>query len=246
MRVVPDTDRAAIEFCETHRPVWAADPAAVGLTDQRCAELLEPTRAARAAYDESERARQAALAATATLHERAGSMRSAVAGMVKSVKAFAEASAAAAPVYAAARIPEPARRSPRPAPPPPSGVATRLNADGSVTLAWRARGAAPSTGCVFIVSRRLGAAGGYRVVGAGVSLRGGKFELTDATIPAGTASASYLIQGRRGSGRAAVSGESSAAVVVNLGVSGELGTAGEEAAAVGGGAARGAMVRVAA
>jgi hypothetical protein len=218
MRVIPETDLAAIEFCETHLSVWAADPARVGLTAERCEQLLEQTRAARAAYAAAEQVRQAALAATATLHDRADSMRATAAAMVKAVKAFASASDDPPGVFVAAQIPQPARPSPRPAPPPPSKIGTRLNGDGSVTLSWTARGCAPSTGCVFVVSRRLAGEDAFTPVGVGVSLRGGKFECVDAGLAAGTTSASYLIQGRRGAGRDVVSGPTGPAVTVRLGV----------------------------
>ena len=76
-------------------------------------------------------------------------------------------------------------------------VTVGLNPSGSITLYWKATDAAPSSGCTFEVSRRLGSTGTYQIVGAGTSMKAGKFQFNDLTLPFGTQTASYIIVGKR-------------------------------------------------
>ena len=136
--------------------------------------------------------------------------------MVKLVKAFADASANPGAVYAAAQIPEPAAPTP-PAPPSmPTMVTVGLNPDGSITLRWKAENSAPSSGCTFNISRRLGTAGSYQICGSGTSVRGGNYQFTDATLPFGTQNASYFIVGTRSN--PPQTGKPSEAINVQFGV----------------------------
>ncbi len=220
MPVVPPSDLAAIQFCESHLPGWSLAPASVGLSALQCNTLLAQAQASRASYVAARSARLAARAATTTFQSNSKIMRGTVADMVRLVKAFADASANPAAIYAASQIPQPAAPTP-PAPPAmPTSIVVGLNPGGSITLRWKARDASPSTGCVFVVSRQLAGAGGYTVVGSGISVRGGKYQFTDHSIPAGIGEASYIIVGTRSNPRQ--TGTPSAAISVQLGTPGMI------------------------
>jgi hypothetical protein len=218
MPVVPPSDLEAIQFCESHLPIWSAAPTTLGLTASQCTNLTTQTKAARDAYTAAQNARLAAKAATTTFHTNIATMRSTVGDMVKLVKAFADASANPGAIYAAAQIPEPAAPTP-PAPPSmPTSVTVGLNPDGSITLRWKATDSSPSSGCTFNISRRLGTTGMYQICGSGTSKRGGNYEFTDLTLPYGTQAASYIIVGKRSN--PPQTGTPSEAINVQFGVGG--------------------------
>src|SRR5690606_2252783 len=65
--------------------------------------------------------------------------------------------------------------------------------DGSIRIAWKAKNAAPGAGTAFTIHRRLDGQASYEVVGTS-----GVRSFIDETVPAGTASARYMIRGIRG------------------------------------------------
>lgn len=218
MPVVPSSDLEAIQFCESHVPVWNAAPTAVGLTAAQVATLDTQTKAARAAYNSAQNARQAAKAATMIYHTNTNIMRGTVGDLVRLVKAFADASANPGNIYAAAQIPEPAAPTPPLPPAMPTSVTVGLNPDGSLTLRWKATDSSPSSGCTFVISRRIGSTGTYQICGSGTSVRGGNYEFTDVSLPYGAPNASYIIVGKRSN--PPQTGTPSEAVNVQFGVGG--------------------------
>jgi hypothetical protein len=196
-----------IGFCETHAPVWAFDPAFIGLTPAQVTQLATLTAAARAAFEAAESARLASMAATTAYHDALASMRTHAADLVGLIRALAQ-STHDTEVYAAAQISPPRERRPAPTPTTPTEIDATLNSDGSITLTWRSHNATPSTGAYFQVERKLGGETGYRVIG-GAPTR----TFRDTTIPAGVGAAAYIITGFRGNRR----GESSQSFVVQFG-----------------------------
>lgn len=192
MTVVPDRDLDAVQFFESHVPVWAATPAAVGLTAAQVAALDTATKAARNAYTAQQNARNAAKAATTAYHNNVGTMREIGGDLIKTIKAFAATSNNPG-VYAAAQIPMPAQPGPLPPPGQPDDFDVRLTGSGGLSLNWKAANAAPSTGAYFTVRRRLGSQGPFVFIGG----TGGK-TFVDDSIPAGTSFVTYLVQGFRG------------------------------------------------
>ena len=71
-------------------------------------------------------------------------------------------------------------------------TAFHLNGDGSVTVSWDARG---PTGTVYNVSRKLATEAVFTFIGQGAAQ---DKQFIDATVPAGTITAAYIIQGVRG------------------------------------------------
>jgi hypothetical protein len=204
---IPRQSVDQIGFCETHAPVWAVDPAFIGLSPAQVAQLTTLTAAARAAFEAAESARLASMAATTAYHEALASMRSHAADLVTLIRARAQTTHDVG-VYAAAQISPPGQRRPAPPPTTPTGIAATLNGDGSITLTWDSSNATPSTGAYFQVERKLAGEKAYTVIGGSPTKI-----FRDGTIPAGLTSAAYIITGFRGSRR----GESSASLVVQFG-----------------------------
>lgn len=203
MQVVPTDRLEAIEFCETHLPVWTQAPASLGLQPGQITALASLTAAARTEYEQALQARSASKAATASFYTATSDMRGQVADMVRSIKAFAEMQAKPSVVYAAAEIPEPSPPTPQPAPGKPTDFLVTLEPSGAVTLSWRATSAAATSGAYFNVSRKLPGQAGFTPVGGApgsTTQAGRRSSFTDSTFPASAASAGvqYIVQGRRG------------------------------------------------
>ena len=220
MSILPKNLNDQIIFCETHAPVWAAIPTAIGLTAAQCSALTIATNTAREAYGEAQAARDASKAATTTLRSGVSIMRTQVSDLIRQIKAFAELQANPNTVYAFAQIPPPAAPTPMPAPGKPTDFAVVLNSDGSVTLSWMAAESAASSGAFFAVSRKLPGQSAFVGIGGapGSTSETRRPSFTDGTVPASAASqgAQYIVQGFRGTRV----GEASDAVVVQFGVDG--------------------------
>jgi hypothetical protein len=197
MPILADKDLETIQFFEDHLPIWQVTPAAVGLSAPQCVLLTTLTKNARDAYVAAQKARLGSKAATSAYHDNTMLMRDLGADMIRLIKAFADASANPGTVYNAAQIPLPLPPSPPVVPGTPEMVTVGLNPGGSLTLRWKAKNAAPSSGAVFDVTRRIDNTGQYMSIGPGKSVKGGKFEFTDSTLVNGTQSASYIIVGKR-------------------------------------------------
>ena len=197
MPILPQSDLEQIQFFENHLPIWSITPASLGLSGPQCVLLTTLTKNARDAYVLAQKARDASKASTSAYHDDTMLMRNLGADMIRLIKAFADASANPVPVYNAAQLPLPMPPSPPVAPGTPENIVVGLNPGGSLTLRWKAKNAAPSSGAVFDVTRRLDNTGQYMSIGPGKSVRGGKFEFTDSTLVNGTQSASYIIVGKR-------------------------------------------------
>jgi len=192
MTVVPNKDLDAVQFFESHVPVWAATPAAVGLTAAQVAALDTATKAARNAYTAQQNARNAAKASTSAYHTNVGAMREIGGDLIKTIKAFA-ATSNNPNVYAIAQIPMPAEPAPLPPPGQPNDFDVRLTGSGAIVLSWKCANAAPSSGAYFTVRRRIGTQGAFTLVGGT-----GSRTFIDDSIPAGSPFVTYLVQGFRG------------------------------------------------
>lgn len=214
MAVIPANETDQIEFCEVRAPVWLTHAAELGVDPAKIAELQAAADAALAAHQAALEARQASLAATLAYNSLVSLMRGKAAGLVGQIKANAQ-SAGDTRLLALAMIQPPTPRSRLSPPGRPSAVQSFLESDGGLTLSWKASRAAPSTGAFFRIQRRLAGERMYTDIGAAAVRR-----FKDGTLPVGTAAASYIITGYRGE-RA---GESSAPLLVSLGVGATDGT----------------------
>lgn len=207
--VVPSKDLDAVQFFETHIPIWNAALASVGVTGPQVAQLDAATKACRGAFTKQQAAKDAAKATTTTFQNDATTMRSIGGDLIKSIKAFA-ATTYNPDVYGIAQIPMPAAPSPVPPPGQPTDFKIGLTGSGAVQPTWKCTSGAASTGAFFVVTRKLAGESVFTTVG---NIGAKKF--TDNTIPQGVTGATYLVQGFRGDH----AGEVSLPVGVQFGVS---------------------------
>lgn len=215
MAVLPDSRVDQIEFCEAHIDVWSAAPATIGLTAAQVAALSGLTEDARKDYLAAQTARDASKSATEKFYDSTRDMREKAAELIRVIKTFADTTNNPN-VYQLAQIPQPAAPSVNPPPGKPTGITITLNASGAIALSWKSENA---SGGFFQVYRRIGTS----TTGAFTNIGGtGNREFTDGTLPLGSTSVTYRIQGFRGQDP----GESSDNVLVQFGVAGGAGGAG--------------------
>lgn len=219
MSVLPEDRLAQIQFCEAHNPVWAANAVAIGLTAAQVTALTTQTTAARAKYNAAQAAREASKGATTDFYNVTRTMVNTVRDLILLIKTTAETKNDPG-IYAIAQIPPPAAPTPATAPGEAQNIIVTLNPGGSLSLSWEASDASASSGAFFSVSRRLGGAGqtGFTVIGGapGATTQQRRPSFTDATLPLGTQTATYIIRGQRGT----LLGQASEAVTVQFGVGG--------------------------
>lgn len=208
MAVLPDGNLAMIQWFEDRVASWLADPASIGLSAEQADSLLAFTGAARAAYQAASQIRSDSKSATVTYTNGAGDLRGFGADLIKTIKAFAEATDDTN-VYALANVPPPADPEPLGPPGKPTNITSTINSSGHLLLKWKANNAASSTGVYFMVERQLNDEPGFTLVGGS-----GSKDFTDVKIPLGTAKATYIIIPFRGD----LAGEPSNQTTVQFGV----------------------------
>ena len=190
---LPGADTPALQWLEARIAGWVADPAAIGLASGQVANLAADITNARDAFVSVQSIRGDARNATDTYHDRATAMRHSASPLIANIKNFADNQADPQIVYDAANVSPKDPPSPAPAPSQPTNIKRVVEPDGAVTLRWEA--SAP-TGAIYNVTRKLAAETGFTFVGQG---DGSDKSFSDATVPPGTTSATYIIQGVRGS-----------------------------------------------
>jgi hypothetical protein len=190
MSVVPESRLEAISFCETHDPVWTLAGEQIGIAPDLNADFSEKTLAARTAVNAMKTARAAALAATAACDEAVAAMRAACSTCIQAIRFKAQASGDPG-VYDLAQIPRPKPRAPVAAPGQPNTPAVKLLVGGSLKLSWKCSNPADGPGVRYEIHRQDGT--GAMTLLTTTSQR----TFTDATLPAGSPSANYLIRAIR-------------------------------------------------
>lgn len=213
MGVVPNTRLGRIEFYESHLAVWTANATAIGLTEPLVTALGVRVADARAAYNAAEEARAASKAATFNFHLETDGMADLGAGLIRTIKNYAETSGNPN-VYSLAQIPPPQPPGPTPPPGKPTDLSVGLLQTGALELKWKCDNPAGTYGTVYEVQRRIGS-GAFTYVGVS-----GTRSFTDATLPQGSSSVVYQITAIRSTQSGPV-----AQFVVNFGVQGVTATA---------------------
>lgn len=207
-QVLPDSNLAMIQWFEQRLTDWAADPTGIGLTGEQIITLGSQVTAARASYNAAQQARNASKSATVVFHDDSGTLRSFGGDLIKTIKAFAEATDNPG-VYADADVPPPAPPTPRGAPGMPTDITTALTNLGAIEIKWKADNAAASSGAFFVVRRKLDDETQWTTVG-----QTGAKAFSDETVPLGTTRAIYTIIPKRGE----LVGPASAQFAVQFGV----------------------------
>ncbi len=185
MSEIPDTINGKIQYFEQHIPIWAEDPAAIGLDAAAIAEITTRTGAARLAFNNAQAARSASRAATVTQAADVKAMMEFGTAMVATIKAFADLSGDDQSIYAAAEIQPDTGPSPLAPPIPAIDLAADLLNTGAINLTWKGTVA---NGTFYTVWRRLKGETEYETLG---SVSAKSFE--DDTIPVGTPEANYYL-----------------------------------------------------
>ncbi len=187
-----DTIVDRLNFVITRLPILQAAPATFGLAAPALSLLDDTLKAAQDAYETALKARQASVEATDNQNEALRAMSRQQGYVFRTLKTFAENKPTIAQrdaVYIAAQLPVPSSGV---LPPPTTPYETKAdpNANGTVTVKWKATG---NSGCVYLVFRKL--AGNNTFVQIGYI---GKKTFIDGTVPAGTTSCQYQVQAVRG------------------------------------------------
>lgn len=187
-RNLPTDPHRVLDFVAAHAEVWAERRDAIGATPEQIAAVEAALAAAEEARLAAEQARSASLAATQRFRERAQALRGAAAAVVRAVQARA-ADAGDRGVYALAHLSPPDPRSRTgPAPEAPFDLGADLLPTGELRLRWRTRHPRGVRHVVYAVARGLD--GAYpTLIGHAPSGR----TWIDATIPAGTRTATYVL-----------------------------------------------------
>jgi hypothetical protein len=192
MSVIPPAKEDMIAFFASHVPVWAANAEQIGLDPADVAELSALLSAAQTALATQAAKDDEKLAATAASNQTAKALRTAGAGDLATIKAFAKDTKDPS-VYTKAQIPEPAGRSPAPPPSMPYDLEASIDNNGHVVLIFKADNAQSHTGAFFEVRRKLDGQNTFTLIGST-----GTKSFTDQGIESGTASAIYNVTARRG------------------------------------------------
>ncbi len=221
MAELPETILGQLEYFEQHIPVWAADPAAIGLTAAQIADITTFTGAMRISYNNAQAARADSKSKTVLQADALGSMLGLGTALIATIKAFADASGNGPAVFAAAQIDPDNIPAPTDPPVAATGFVTTLANSGAIEIGWKGTTA---NGTYYTIHRRLDSETDFALIG-----NASDREFTDATIPAGTPKATYYLVTHRD---ALESGQSEH-ITVNLGVSGGIGSLGDTGEASG-------------
>lgn len=206
-RNIPSSRRQRLHWMESMIEQWTTNQAAIGLSGATITALTAKITAARDAFTRSTELHAAAMSATTNYHAQADTAHALASDAVKTIKAFAENSTAPGNVYALAAITPKAAASPVGPPETPLITGIALNSNGSVTIAWDGSG---PTGTTYLVRRKNAGETAFVIIGqSGPSNK----RLIDTGVPAGTPSATYIVQAVRGDDAS----KQSAATVVQFG-----------------------------
>jgi len=221
---IPNGRIDRLNWIESLIDQWTANQATLGLSPAQIAALTQRASDAREAFENAELIRANAKAVTNTFHSAADGAHALASNLLLLIKATAVTSDAPEAVYLAAGITPRKKPSPTGRPGQPSIASATLNGDGSVTLHFYASGPASPVGTVWQVSRRLEGQASPRIIG---SADPATKSYQDNTLPEGTSSATYQIQGIRGG----VKGRPSVVFGIKLGSAPALPAANTQAAA---------------
>lgn len=190
---MPDTIASRIEFYRSRIAQWEANAAALGLSPSSVTALKDAINEAEEAYQAAIKSRETAKSATVTQRSKVGFMSSQGSDAVRFIRAFAESRPtpeARDAVYALADVAPPTPPSALPAPNQPVELNADPNADGTVTLRWKATG---NSGSVYFVMRKVGNNTQWQQLAITNTKR-----FVDAGVPAGTPSVMYQVRAQRG------------------------------------------------
>jgi hypothetical protein len=210
---MPARSLPAVEWLEARIAAWNTSYASIGLTSAQVVDLSQDVANARGSFTSVQEIRAESKGKTLEFHGKAKVARDKAAGMIANIKAYAETQTDPAIVYALANVSPADAPSPSAPPAQPVNLGYRVQSDGSIKVQWDATG---PIGTIYNVTRQLPGETEFTFVGQG---DGSDKSFVDVTVPAGTASASYRVQGVRGS----LVGPQSVTFTVFFGAAGAVG-----------------------
>lgn len=180
-----------IVWFETHIPLWQAAPTTFGVTAAMITNLHTAVKAARAAYDAAQGARQAAKSATTTQDMQVKAMLTQGRDTVNIMKSFLE-NANNPALWGEAGLEPNATPGTAPAPTAPYELFATLDSQGNVIVKWKASQPVGVSGVIYSVRRSINGASSVLLDSVG-----GK-EFIDETVPIGTRTVSYAVKAKRG------------------------------------------------
>jgi hypothetical protein len=153
MSFVPRKTLELLQFAAQYSALWRNQPSQIGLTTDQVNALNDIYDQASSARSQQQSLRDSAKAATVSFNASERLLRTRLADLIKTIRAFAANSDNPTAVYSAAQIPPPSSPSPRPAPGTPTDFRIEFTQDGVLTLRWKCdnRG---TTGVVYTIERR--------------------------------------------------------------------------------------------
>ncbi len=189
MPLLPRDINGQITFYEEHLPTWTTEAVGIGSSASEIAALQTKTEAARAAVVEQAAAESTAKTKTAAMRDAVDVMMKAGADVVLKIRAKAATDGDG--IYQLANIPAPATPSGKGAPGETTNFKVQLENNGALSMTWKCANPAGTSGTSYMVWRRIGA---DQLAFLGAT---GLKKFVDATIPAGTVTATYQIQAFR-------------------------------------------------
>lgn len=190
MGLLPENHAARIAWFQSRESLWTTNATAIGTTSAAVTDVAAKATAAADALAAQEVAHNAAKASTATLINAMDALTNAGMAVVEQVRT--KARSAGPGVFPLANIPGPAIPTPVGAPGTPSDLVAELLPGGAVSLTWKANNPPGCKGVIYQVGRQDDQAGEFKYLGGS-----GERKFIDATIPAGTSTCIYRIQGVR-------------------------------------------------
>jgi hypothetical protein len=202
MAIVPGGVQDLIDWAQLRAQTWEqAGAAALGLSEQQLAAVLEAAAVIKQRYMEKLASEEALRGAQALQDEAEADARRVLARAIASIKAFAQEQAEPREVLVAAGLPVPQSRGPLAPPGVPRVLGIAIEpASGQIELAWTCTHPRGSSGVTYVVRRSLDDGATWNVV----AITGDK-STRDTPLPAGTTSVQYTVQAQRGKVSSAVS-----------------------------------------
>ncbi len=189
MGLVPDTKPAKVAFFKSKITPWTDSAVEIGTSTTAVAALDVLVTAAETALLTQTTSEAAFRTSVAAADEAVEAMAKAGADIISAIRT--KARTAGNGVYNLAQIPAPATPSGKGAPGEPGFFKVELQNNGALTLTWKCANPAGTSGTSYMVWRRIGT---EQLAFLGAT---GLKKFVDATIPAGTAMATYQIQAFR-------------------------------------------------
>lgn len=190
---VPTTIEGFLTFLDTHANLWDTNHAALGLSIGQTSAYKTLAGTAELNYINQVNQHELAKSATNKQQGTTASARAMTADLIRSISAYAQQQADPNAVYQLAQIDPPQPSAPAEPPGQPANFKAALIPGGSIKISWKAPNPSGLSGTVWVIRRQIAGETAYAPIGFT-----GSRSFTDATIPAGSAQVSYMINGQRG------------------------------------------------